>query len=165
MSAINDYRAVELRDGSWRLTRTVDGYPRVYHGATEDAVLALLLSDVRRERIASTPVSDAAIARLSEWDDGTDPQWTEYLAIVREKLIRGAAEYGDGSFSLTRARLLSEIGEECVDITGWAWVMRIACPDDERRARQLASEGYSAWRLARRAALGPCFAPGPGSLR
>jgi hypothetical protein len=164
--ALNDYRTVQLRDGTWRMTRTVDGFPRVIYGATEDEVLGKLASDIRRERIGPTPVSDAAIARLAEWaDESADPLWTEYLATVRAKLERGAAEYGDGSFARDRGRLLSEIQEECVDITGWSWVLRVACPEDERRARQLAMEGFASWRLARRAAIGPHYTPPAEALR
>lgn len=52
-------------------------------------------------------------------------EWPDFSAALRDKLTRGALEYGDKSFSRDLTELLDELSEECLDQAGWGmmgWV-------------------------------------------
>ena len=50
-------------------------------------------------------------------------QFMEYMATVAGRLDKGAAEYGEKSFSREPSALLTEIQEELADVCGWAFIL------------------------------------------
>lgn len=50
-------------------------------------------------------------------------KWPMYQCLVRDRLIMGADSYGDTSFLRPPSELLSEIAEELMDVTGWAFIL------------------------------------------
>ena len=42
---------------------------------------------------------------------------------VRPKILAGAIEYGDESFSKDPILLLKELKKECADLAGWGWIL------------------------------------------
>jgi hypothetical protein len=78
-----------------------------------------------------TPISDAAL--VVHWPAFTEetfhflldqaiPHYPELKRRVRERLEHGKDEYGDASFALAEDRLLDEIGQEYMDVIGWAFL-------------------------------------------
>ena len=65
-----------------------------------------------KESLEST-ISRDAICRL----------WPAYEALVRYRLLTGCTTYGDQSFKRPPSELLSEIAEELMDVTGWAFIL------------------------------------------
>lgn len=59
------------------------------------------------------PISRDAICR----------KWPMYEAQVRYRLLAGAQQYGDNSFTRPPSELLKEIAEELMDVTGWAFIL------------------------------------------
>lgn len=49
--------------------------------------------------------------------------WDAFAQALTAKLDRGYQEYGDGSFDLPLSRLLDELQEECLDISGWGLLL------------------------------------------
>ncbi|MCX8012935.1 MAG: hypothetical protein N3A02_01425 [Rectinema sp.] len=50
-------------------------------------------------------------------------RFPEFCDRIRERLIAGATEYGDASFSRKSDELLEEIQQELLDVCGWAWIL------------------------------------------
>lgn len=46
-----------------------------------------------------------------------------YIAELEKRMKKGAAEYGDKSWSRDPIALLSEIQEELADVAGWAGIL------------------------------------------
>ena len=67
-----------------------------------------------------------------------DRPWAEYFFnAVREKMIRGQEEHGDGSLDRDPSGLIEEMMEECVDVAGWgaiAWMRLAELASDIREA-------------------------------
>ena len=56
---------------------------------------------------------------------GSNPAPATIARFLSERQVRlaaGAREYGDASFRLPIEALLSEIEQEALDVSGWAWV-------------------------------------------
>jgi len=66
----------------------------------------------------SKPDPTNAISR-----DAIVRKWPMYQCLVRDRLIMGADAYGDTSFLRPPSELLSEIAEELMDVTGWAFIL------------------------------------------
>jgi hypothetical protein len=66
----------------------------------------------------SKPDPTNAISR-----DAIVRKWPMYQCLVRDRLIVGADSYGDTSFLRPPSELLSEIAEELMDVTGWAFIL------------------------------------------
>jgi hypothetical protein len=66
----------------------------------------------------SKPDPTNAISR-----DAIFRKWPMYQCLVRDRLIVGADTYGDTSFLRPPSELLSEIAEELMDVTGWAFIL------------------------------------------
>ncbi len=49
-------------------------------------------------------------------------QWPIYAEAVLAKLAKGAVEYGDTSLDADSEKLIGEIEEELLDITGWGFL-------------------------------------------
>lgn len=65
----------------------------------------------------------------------------QFLDRVRDRLAKGAVEYGDTALDRTLVELLEEMLEECADIPGWGakadQVARLAGIPEPRRSRIL----------------------------
>lgn len=59
------------------------------------------------------PISHDAIVR----------KWPMYQTMVRDRLLIGAEQYGDTSFGASPDKLLGEIQQELLDVTGWAFIL------------------------------------------
>ncbi len=81
---------------------------------------------------------------------------------VQDRLQRAEREHGQDSYlNLSMGRLLSEIGEEALDVAGWSTVAALASFEkvlgDEERGelllvlQEIASHGPLVWRLCERA--------------
>ncbi len=70
------------------------------------------MENLEKQKIAS-PVSNDAICR----------RWPMYEANVRDRLLIGAQTYGDKSFIEAPDRLIKEILEELMDVSGWAFIL------------------------------------------
>ncbi len=46
-----------------------------------------------------------------------------FLALLNDRLHRGASEYGDRSFTRPVPQTVREVEEELLDVAGWAFVM------------------------------------------
>jgi hypothetical protein len=62
--------------------------------------------------VSSTPKSDAA---LEQWGSFTDE--------IRQRLESGKRAYGDSSFERPEERLVTEIQQELLDVTGWSFIL------------------------------------------
>ncbi len=56
---------------------------------------------------------------------GRDPldRWPEFGAVVRKRLERGAAEYGDSALTRPMSELTGEIAEELEDLAAWSFLL------------------------------------------
>jgi hypothetical protein len=62
--------------------------------------------------MSKTPKSDAA---LEQWGSFTDE--------IRQRLESGKRAYGDSSFERPEERLITEIQQELLDVTGWSFIL------------------------------------------
>jgi hypothetical protein len=46
-----------------------------------------------------------------------------YSAMLRDRLLIGAETYGDTSFGASPDKLLDEIQQELLDVSGWAFIL------------------------------------------
>jgi len=61
------------------------------------------------------------------WHKDQPDLWEQHFdafsSALQKKLIKGAAEYGDASFSMSAAELTDELIEEALDIAGWGFIL------------------------------------------
>lgn len=62
--------------------------------------------------MSDTPKSDAAIARFEG-----------FTSEVRSRLEAGKRAYGDSSFETPLERMITEIQQELMDVTGWSFIL------------------------------------------
>jgi len=58
--------------------------------------------------------------------DPSIPTLDEFFDVLRARLAKGAAEYGDKSFAKPTPTSAAEILEEILDVAGWAFVHWVA---------------------------------------
>jgi len=73
------------------------------------------------------PASDDALNRL----------WPKFSEAVHARLTQGASDYGDESFSKPLRRLLQEVREELLDVSGWSFIMFAKLDAVEKRLDEL----------------------------
>ena len=56
-------------------------------------------------------------------DDKIQNEYPKYVADIKSRLLSGADTYGDTSFSMAPEKLVSEIQQEVLDISGWAFML------------------------------------------
>jgi hypothetical protein len=49
--------------------------------------------------------------------------WEPFTDAVRQRLVKGANEYGDTSLDLSGSALLEEVGQELLDVCGWSFIL------------------------------------------
>jgi len=65
------------------------------------------------KRKTKNPISDRMIK----------DEWPKFVDKLSGRLAKGKIEYGDKSFSKEPLELVREIQQECLDITGWGFVL------------------------------------------
>lgn len=55
--------------------------------------------------------------------DAIENKFPEFIRQVEDRLRKGAAQYGDASFSRTPSELLCELRQECLDLAGWGFIL------------------------------------------
>ncbi len=64
----------------------------------------------------------------------------EFFELLEARLEQGAIEYGDRSFSECPTKLIDEIGEELIDIVGWAVPLYARLQQLRKQAQRLEGE-------------------------
>jgi len=84
--------------------------------------------------------------------NGGQAQFWRFQRTIKDRLRKGARDYGDRSFDRPPAELLDEIMEEIADIPGWGAILFSRAMNDAARAEltALLADSFRLWRRAER---------------
>jgi len=84
--------------------------------------------------------------------NGGQAQFWRFQRTIKDRLRKGARDYGDRSFGRPPAELLDEIMEEIADIPGWGAILYSRAMNDPARAEltALLADSFRLWQRAER---------------